>query len=1141
MNPSTSSDDSPRTVRHRREITDCLDWVRSRWRNRCLLEGALAVVLTGAAIVVGAFAVDNLVHLGPTARACVLVVAIVALLAAVVWWLALRPLTGLGDEECAVLLESRRAELGDGLINTVSFDASWDREQRSGIEGGLVAMVEEDTVGALDRMPRRRVFGWRRALRIGIGAGSAVAVLVLYSLVFPSHFRNALSRYAHPLSHVAPLTDTVLHVSPGDADLVYGADLEISATTEGRLPSRAVVQLDHGAAPPMVFDGKTFSYRVVRPEADFAYRVRAGDAISGEFTVRVRRPPEVRELAVTIRSPEYTGWPVRVEQRSTGNVSALRGSSITLDIHTTLPVESGRLLRRGDESIDLELIAPDALRATVTLDDDIEYGFALHGAAAIAPTRVFQRALKALDDRPPACEITSPGKDTEWVEGGARGLPLGLRVTDDVGLRETIVLVALAAGAESDRDRNLGRGRERTERDADGRPPGDWIEVARLDGFRGETEALPSTLLDLEAALAQLVVGRSESASSRAILYCACAVDLLGAKGYSRVFRVRRVDRNVAAKRDREALDKLRGGLDEVLRRERALWTDTRELIDEMDAGLLSTRPMALSKEQEDIRRFTVSILESWPERWTAGYSREARRAVTEAARALMPSVADQLARMARGDSLGAEPADGRSRPLELALRGERRIIAILLRALGLLDAALEARESDPEGREPDRLPKTRGAQDKLRRLVADLQDFIREQEDVIARTRELDGIEPEDFTGDEKEAIEELAAIEEKWGRFLEDKAMDLSKVAPQDMSIGTLSEEIVELVEEIDLAKNYLEGKNIELAVPTEQAGAELAAEIEMNLERWMLRDRDRLKWVMEQPHAEYDVPIADLPSELEDIIGELIDQEELMDQETEDITSSWLDSMDEGAGWDIMDGPISNMSAKGATGNLQPNDMEIGGRAGEGRSGKSQGQFVEETATGKGGRQTPTRSTPDPFESSEVEDTGKDPTGGSTGGGKLAGAGQQGLRGVPSPELGRRMGALAGKQTNLRLGAEKIDAALRRRRYYPQNLARAIELMKTMEGALNAGTPYRYETLRRRIVSELRAAEQVGAAQRDHRLEAGLEAPSRLDEELLNASGEEVPSEYRDLIRDYYRSLATGAPSAAKQDSTAQESER
>ena len=43
-----------------------------------------------------------------------------------------------------------------------------------------------------------------------------------------------------------------------------------------------------------------------------------------------------------------------------------------------------------------------------------------------------------------------------------------------------------------------------------------------------------------------------------------------------------------------------------------------------------------------------------------------------------------------------------------------------------------------------------------------------------------------------------------------------------------------------------------------------------------------------------------------------------------EAEDVSSSAIDSLDKGAGWDAIDGPISDNSAKGVTGNRLPNDQ-------------------------------------------------------------------------------------------------------------------------------------------------------------------------------------------------------------------------
>ena len=144
-----------------------------------------------------------------------------------------------------------------------------------------------------------------------------------------------------------------------------------------------------------------------------------------------------------------------------------------------------------------------------------------------------------------------------------------------------------------------------------------------------------------------------------------------------------------------------------------------------------------------------------------------------------------------------------------------------------------------------------------------------------------------------------------------------------------------------------------------------------------------------------------MAELPSELEDMVGDLMEQEEDLFDEMEDVSSSAADSLDKGAGWDAVDGPISNISAKGVTGNRLPNSSEIAGRSGEGRQGKSSGEFVGDEAVGKGGRKTPSRLTPDPIVKGQIKDHSKDSTGGATGGGKESGKGGEGLEGpVPRP---------------------------------------------------------------------------------------------------------------------------------------------
>ena len=98
---------------------------------------------------------------------------------------------------------------------------------------------------------------------------------------------------------------------------------------------------------------------------------------------------------------------------------------------------------------------------------------------------------------------------------------------------------------------------------------------------------------------------------------------------------------------------------------------------------------------------------------------------------------------------------------------------------------------------------------------------------------------------------------------------------------------------------------------------------------------RPPDRQQWTQEELPTKSDTPMPELPKDLQDMVGELMEQQEDLFQQMEDMNANITDSADKGIGWDAADGPIADMSAKGVTGNALPNNNEMGGRSGEGRS--------------------------------------------------------------------------------------------------------------------------------------------------------------------------------------------------------------
>jgi hypothetical protein len=322
--------------------------------------------------------------------------------------------------------------------------------------------------------------------------------------------------------------------------------------------------------------------------------------------------------------------------------------------------------------------------------------------------------------------------------------------------------------------------------------------------------------------------------------------------------------------------------------------------------------------------------------------------------------------------------------------------------------------------------------------------------------------------------------------------------------------------------MAKDALAQKATEIATPLEENGAELAEAMTTHLEKWLPETPDRDKWQMEEPLGEYETPMAELPKEMEDIVGDLMEAEEDLFEEMEDTTSSWADSLDKGAGWDAMDGPISNMSAQGVTGNRLPNTSEIGGRSGEGRSGKSSGEFVEEEATGKGGRRTPTRLTPDPFESGSIKDSAPEAGGGSTGGGKESGAGSEGLEG-PAPDVHQReIKALAQRQAELRNRAEKIKLQLQVSNF-PALFEDAVKSMAAVEDDLRSG---RYQDAFRKravLIKRLDSARDFMANEVQIRRDTTTTLPVKDQEMILDAMNGPVPRGYEDALKTYYQAIA------------------
>jgi len=1033
----------------------------------------------------------------------------------------LRPLFWrLNDQAAAVYLERKTGERENLLINAVQLH----RHKEGGNGAISVQMIERVISQAATRAVELNcapLWESRRLRNLGLAAGLALGLFVAYASLMPSYARNALARYAKPLSGVPALSRThVLLYPTGDVEVLSGDSLAVhglSYVEKGNLPAEAalVTELDGAVRRiPMASSpsphaellkqvgqdvpNAAFIYECPNITKPFIFYLAAGDGRSLPCKVTVKEKPGVEEVFLEVQPPAYTGMGSTHQPAPSGLVHALVGSQATIVFKVTRPLKSGSIAL-PDGSAPLKKRTGNIWEAGFQVLKEGPFSISLLASDGVESRAAFEGRILPQSDALPAVAFEMQTLNISSPPGGA--VPVGIRAQDDFGLKWVRLVYRKQEGA------------------------GDQVEKAQdftaaktwefpIPGPKDTKELYPVTLDP-----SRFTVGGTYLFYAEATDHCPAVPRL--ARSAPLLLRVMTPEQ-MALKPESpfEPLFHRIQKLIDLQIKARGKTITVREFLDEvLQNKQLDKRASSIRESQLEVNSATQDLITELAGTKNATVKNSSTE-VLAALRGLHGGPMAQAVKMVED-----VPHLQKDQPKALAaLKGIENIQNdIINKLLGLLGTVATA---DKEKK--DNAASLEDSQDgqRLRDKLDDLKDkvgeFITEQKKVIQSTEELEKKAPEDLTEEDKKKLGELAKEEMDWAKYFREKFTDLSKVPDQDFSNSALAKELNAVYQEIQKASEALVGDNKEIACRAEEGGLEAAKELQTNIEKWLPDKRDNIKWSMEEPQGQFDVPLADLPAELEDIVGELIDEEDKMTPDVEDVSSSWMDSMDKGVGWDAMDGPISDMSAKGVTGNQLPNNMEIGGRSGEGRTGKSSGQFVADAAEGKGGRQTPSRNTQDPYEAGHVDDKSKDPIGGSTGGGKDAGGAGQGLRGNPPPQTAKKMDRLKDAQAQLRQEAEKITTKLNAYHLPSSDMEEAVRRMKTIEDRLKSGRGFNLRQAHSSVVDSLKDEKKVLQYQAKINSERSRDLPKNVRHGILTGMQQKAPAGYQDLIEAYYKSL-------------------
>ncbi len=302
--------------------------LRAAVRGRLLVEAGAWVVLALVALVFITLAFDYLMDLNKPLRALILVSCLGAL-GWIIWEFLIRPMrVQMDTKNLALLVEGRYKHLGDRLVSAIEFSQQGDL-QRMGISEAMVDRVGQEANNLAGQVPFTDVVSYRGVTPKWVGAGSALLVLLSFSVwqsdLMGLWFRRNImfSDDRWPQSTYLQVRDND-GVDDGNFQVLLGRDLEVEVVLDEKstyIPPYITVHAEYpsyGSTEERVelvssTEDKNYPHYKVTFEnvtEEFSFYVTGGDdELDAEkpHQVSIIPPPSLQQLRFRVLYPRYTG------------------------------------------------------------------------------------------------------------------------------------------------------------------------------------------------------------------------------------------------------------------------------------------------------------------------------------------------------------------------------------------------------------------------------------------------------------------------------------------------------------------------------------------------------------------------------------------------------------------------------------------------------------------------------------------------------------------------------------------------------------------------------------------------------------------------------------------------------------------
>lgn len=399
----------------RSDLLAIIAQVRRRWRLKLALRGAAAAAGILALALVAAAVGLELTRFSPAAIVTLRIATLVVAIVVAALFLARPLMRRVSDEQVALYLEEHEPSLEAAIVSAV------EAPQGSAVSPAFLERLVETAIErcqAVDvarRVDQPYLRGYSGAL-----AGVIAAALLVF-LLGPAYLRNGASALLRLSQNVEAASPYRIEVRPGSADVPRGSDQTITAKLVGFQSEQVELMVRKAASTsfervPLIksngADASAFETMLFDVAARTEYFVESAGVRSAVFTLNIVDLPYVDRLELEYRFPAYTGMtPQKLDNG--GDIVVLKGTEVAMRVHPTMATGGGRVLLHDATVMNLTREADGTLTGTFTADRDGFYRIELDGPKAEKVAASPQYTIDVLNDQPPTVTIAKPQRDTK--------------------------------------------------------------------------------------------------------------------------------------------------------------------------------------------------------------------------------------------------------------------------------------------------------------------------------------------------------------------------------------------------------------------------------------------------------------------------------------------------------------------------------------------------------------------------------------------------------------------------------------------------------------------------------------------------------------------------------------------------------